>query len=94
MARILVEKHLVACVNIHENVLSVYRWDGEIQQAPEVVIIAKTRRELVAVVIDTVKNLHSYQLPCIIASPIVEGFGSFLQWVADETTCAKSGTAS
>ncbi len=85
VARALLEKRLIACANLHENVTSLYRWQGEIRQETEVVLTMKTRRENLSHAIAAVKNLHSYDLPCIIAYPIGEGFPPFLQWIADET---------
>lgn len=84
-ARALVESRLAACVNIDENVTSVYRWEGEIQEEKEVALSAKTTKENVAKTIAALKSLHSYQVPCIIAYPIAEGFPPFLQWIAEET---------
>ena len=85
-ARHLLDSRLVACANIYPGVTSLYRWQGEIQQEAEAVLMAKTRKELVAAAIEAVKNLHSYQLPCIIAYPVKEGFPPFLQWVEEETS--------
>src|SRR6185437_3065367 len=82
-ARELLEKRLIACANIYGKVTSLYRWQGEIQQEAEVVLIAKTRKELVPDAIVAIKKLHPYQLPCIIACPVQEGFAPFLQWIAD-----------
>jgi periplasmic divalent cation tolerance protein len=88
-ARHLLEKRLIACANLYDNVTSLYRWQGAIQEETETVLIAKTREELVPHAIRAVKNLHSYELPCIIAYPIAEGFPPFLQWIADETAAPK-----
>ncbi len=85
-ARHLLEKRLIACANIHNHVTSLYRWEGAVTEGTEAVLIAKTREELVPEAIAAVKNLHSYQLPCIIAYPIKAGFPPFLQWIAEETT--------
>jgi len=85
IARALVEKHLAACVNLHENVTSIYRWQGDIQQEQEVALIAKTSKAQIPAAIALIKSLHSYEVPCIVAYPAPEGFVPFLQWVADET---------
>lgn len=85
VAHHLLEKRLIACANLYENVTSIYRWEGDIRQEAEAVLIAKTREGLVSDAITAVKNLHSYQLPCIIAYPIEKGFPPFLQWIAEET---------
>jgi periplasmic divalent cation tolerance protein len=91
ISRHLLEKRLIACANVYRGVTSLYRWEGAIQQEPEVVLVAKTRKELVPKAIEAVKSLHSYELPCIIAYPIAKGFPPFLQWIADETADAVDG---
>lgn len=83
-AKVLLEKKLIACANIY-SVTSAYRWEGKIQQSPETVLIAKTQKARVRAATAEVKRLHSYQVPCIIAYPIAEGFPPFLQWIAEET---------
>ena len=81
----LVEERLVACVNIIEKVRSIYRWKGAIERESEAVLIAKTKEPLVAQVIARVKALHSYEVPCIEAIPIVNGHPAYLKWICDET---------
>lgn len=81
----LVEKRLVACVNIIDNMKSIYRWKGAIERENEAVLIAKTKESLVEKVISAVKELHSYEVPCIEAIPIVNGNPAYLQWIRDET---------
>ena len=85
IGRDLVSGRLAACVNIIDNMNSIYRWEGEIQDDREVVIIAKTRETLVPDLIDRVKALHSYDCPCIVSLPIIDGNQAFLDWVAEET---------
>lgn len=81
----LIEKRLAACANVYDGITSVYRWEGKVQQAPEAALIAKTSREKLDAAMAEVKRLHSYEVPCIIATPVAEGFAPFLQWVAEET---------
>jgi periplasmic divalent cation tolerance protein len=81
----LVEERLVACVNIIEKVRSIYRWKGVVERESEAVIIAKTKETLVDKVIARVKALHSYEVPCIEAIPIVNGLPEYLRWICDET---------
>ena len=85
IGRELVSSRLVACVNIFHPVLSLYWWKGAVQEDEEVVIVAKTREDLVDDLIEKVKSLHSYDCPCIVVLPIVEGYRPFLKWIAEET---------
>lgn len=81
----LLEKRLVACVNIYEQATSLYRWDGKIQKEKEVIMVAKTTKHKLSSAIDTIESLHSYKLPCIVAYPVTQGSAEFIQWVSDET---------
>jgi len=85
LGRGLVESRLAACVNIIDQMHSMYRWEEKIQEDREVIVLAKTRAALVPELIERVKSLHSYACPCIVTLPIMEGFGPFLDWVAQET---------
>ena len=80
----LVESRLAACVNILDNMQSIYRWDEKIQEDAEVVLIAKTTDTLVPQLIDKVKSLHSYDCPCIVSLPVLDGYPPFLDWVHAE----------
>ena len=80
----LVEARLAACVNIIDNMTSVYRWEEKVQQDSEVVLIAKTTEALVPELIDKVKSVHSYDCPCIVSLPISDGYPPFLDWINNE----------
>jgi periplasmic divalent cation tolerance protein len=80
----LVIARLAACVNILENMNSIYMWQGEIQDDGEVVMIAKTIEDRVPALIEKVKALHSYECPCIVAIPVSGGNQAFLDWIAAE----------
>ena len=84
IGRALVENRLAACVNILDNMQSIYRWENKIQQDAEVVLIAKTTANLVPALIDQVKSMHSYDCPCIVSLPILSGYPPFLNWVHAE----------
>lgn len=86
IGRALVEGRLVACANVVDGVRSIYRWQDAIQDDTEALLIAKTREALVADVVARVKELHSYDCPCVVALPIVDGNRDFLNWIGSETT--------
>ncbi len=81
----LVEDRLVACANIIGSIRSFYWWEGKIQEDQEAVVIVKTREELMERLMDAVRSLHSYECPCVVSLPIVEGNPDFLRWIYDET---------
>jgi periplasmic divalent cation tolerance protein len=81
----LVGEGLVACTNIFENMTSVYKWEGQVREETEIVVIAKIADEMVEQVIDRTKQLHSYDCPCIIAIKIDNGSKDFLKWVETST---------
>ena len=84
MVRALVERRFVACVNVVP-VQSYYRWNGEFCSEPEHLLIAKTKKLMAEATIAAIKSLHSYDLPEIIAVPIVAGYAPYLAWVHAET---------
>ncbi|MBW1813394.1 MAG: divalent-cation tolerance protein CutA [Deltaproteobacteria bacterium] len=79
----LVSSGLAACVNIIENMKSIYFWEGELQKDAEVVLIAKTIESNVSSLIEKVKLLHSYDCPCVISLPVLDGNKSFMDWIED-----------
>jgi len=81
----LVGARLAGCVNIIRGVRSVYRWEGKVEDDSEVLMIAKTRRELFDSFSKKVRELHSYSVPEIIAFPIVEGYSEYLDWLKETT---------
>jgi periplasmic divalent cation tolerance protein len=86
LANELVAKRLAACVNVLSECTSVYRWKGTIENASEVPVLIKTRAARYAEVEAAIRGLHPYELPEIIAVPVVRGFDDYLRWVADETS--------
>jgi periplasmic divalent cation tolerance protein len=84
MAREIVERRLVACVSIVP-VHSCYRWKGEVCSEPEHMLIAKTKESMKNNVIAAIRQLHSYEVPEIIALPVIAGYEPYLAWVHDET---------
>ncbi len=86
IGRALVESRLAACANIIGSMSSVYWWEGEIHEDKEALLIAKTRESAVPALIEKVRSLHSYDCPCIIALPILEGNPDYLDWIESETS--------
>lgn len=84
LARILIDQHVVACVNVVP-VRSYYRWKGEFCDEPEDLLIMKTTKEKAGGVIAAIKAHHPYELPEIIALPVVDGHHPYLEWVDQET---------
>ena len=80
----LIAERLAACANIHP-IRSIYRWRGEIEETDEAALLLKTRADLVGQIIARVKALHSYEVPCIIATPIETGNPAYLEWISEST---------
>jgi periplasmic divalent cation tolerance protein len=87
IGRTLVEERLAACVNIVNDMRSIYRWEGGVQEGNEAVIIAKTRRDRLPTLTERVKTLHSYDCPCIVAFALQDGEGNkdYLAWIGKQT---------
>ena len=85
LAAALVERRLAACVQIVGPIQSTYRWQGQIETAEEWLCLIKTRRELYDEVQRAIVELHPYETPEIIATPISEVSKAYLGWVAEET---------
>lgn len=83
IAKHLVEKQLAACVNVSAPIQSVYRWEGNLVDAKEFLLIIKSTRELFREVQAAVQKLHSYETPEIICLPIVDGSEDYLRWVSE-----------
>lgn len=88
VASALLERRLIACANVFPAGDSLYRWEGEVVAEPETVMICKTAADRVEELRDAVVELHSYEVPCVVALPAVGGLTAYLDWVADETRSA------
>jgi periplasmic divalent cation tolerance protein len=86
----LVQEKLAACVNYFP-VRSIYRWQDTIEENAEVALLIKTRKSLVEKVIERVKALHSYEIPCIESWTIDGGYLPYLNWIADSTRGKEPG---
>lgn len=85
----LVEQNLAACVNLLQNMISIYKWDDKLEEDQEIVVIAKTDKTLMPKLIETVKSHHSYDCPCILELPIIGGDPEFLSWIETETNATE-----
>jgi periplasmic divalent cation tolerance protein len=85
IASSIVEEKLAACVNIINSIRSIYRWQGRVEDDSEVLMIAKTRGALFDSLKKRVIELHSYDIPEIIALPIVDGSEEYLNWIKAST---------
>lgn len=87
IAAVLVERRLAACVNLLPGVESIYRWEGKVERAGEVLAVIKTTRypELEA----ALKDLHPYEVPEILALPVAAGLAGYLKWLGE--SCRADG---
>jgi len=85
ISKSLLEKKLIACSNIINDMKSTFWWKGNIQNENEVMIIAKSTRAHLDNIIADVKSLHSYDVPEILAIPILGGNPDYLDWMVEET---------
>ena len=81
IAQHLVKQKFVACVNLVDKVESIFWWQRKVDSATEVLLIAKSRKSLIGKIIRQVKSLHSYQVPEVIALPIVAGNQDYIKWI-------------
>ena len=84
VAELLLERRKAACVNIVPGVASSFWWQGKLDSARESLLIIKTRALLLPEIIELVKSVHSYEVPEIIALPIIGGNEDYLKWIDDE----------
>lgn len=84
VSRVLVERRLAACVNVVAGVESVYRWQGVVETAAEVLAVIKTTRAGYAALEAALLELHPYEVPEVLALPVAAGAGRYLAWVAGE----------
>ena len=84
IARGLVEARLAACVNIIDGVASIYSWKGKLEESKEVMLVVKSRRDLLGVLQERLASMHSYEVPEAIAIPVVDGLPAYLEWIDRE----------
>lgn len=84
IARTLVAERLAACVNVVAGVTSIYRWKDEVQRDQEWLLVGKSRRDLLSALVERVQAIHSYEVPEIIALPLIGGSEAYLHWIDAE----------
>ena len=84
IGQLMVERGLAACVNIWE-VLSIYRWQGRVESATEIPLLIKSTAARYPALQETIRTLHPYEIPEIIAVPIIKGSREYINWLNDET---------
>ncbi len=84
IARAVIEEKLGACANMYP-ITSIYRWHGTIEEESEYALVIKTKTDLVEKLTARVRELHSYETPCILSFTIDAGDQSYLNWVDQET---------
>ena len=89
-ARTLVEERLAACGHQVSPIRSVYRWAGDVQDEPEARVALHTRRSLGPEIAERTAELHPYDVPCVIALPLVGGSRAYLEWIWSETRAPRS----
>ena len=85
IARTLIEERLAACVNVIPGVRSIYRWEDDIQDDPEVVLIIKTQADRCEALAARIEALHPYDVPEVLVLPAVGGSVPYLRWIEMET---------
>lgn len=89
IAKELVEGRMAACVNIINPIRSIYRWEGKVCDDQELMLVAKTHVAQLASLISRVEELHSYDVPEVLAVPVETGFRPYLEWV--DSCCGEAG---
>jgi periplasmic divalent cation tolerance protein len=85
IGRMLVESKLAACVNIIPHLYSIYLWQGKIEEEGELLLIIKTMPDRLKNLIEKVKKIHSYDVPEILALPVIQGNQDYINWVHEST---------
>ena len=86
IAKALVEGRLAACVNLVGGVESIYRWQGEVEEAAEVLLLIKTNVEKIEALETAVRHLHSYEVPEFLIFEVNGGSAAYLKWLDDSLT--------
>ena len=89
IARALLDERLIASANIIPGAVSLYRWQGKLEDTEECVLIAKTREKMANKAVQRAERLHSYECPGILVLPVQDGSQTYLDWIAGETADLK-----
>jgi periplasmic divalent cation tolerance protein len=81
LGRAIVDRELAACVNVLPGVASIYRWQGKVEQAQEVLLVAKTGSAQFDALRAYIEEAHTYDLPEVLALPVVDGNARYLDWI-------------
>ena len=84
LARAVIEEGLAACANVVSGVVSIFRWEGEVQRDAEVLIVMKTTAASAPALCARVAELHPYQVPEALVLPVDSGYAPYLDWVRGE----------
>jgi periplasmic divalent cation tolerance protein len=84
IARVLVDERLAACANLVPGVRSIYRWQGAVEEAAEVLLVIKTRADRVEALAERLRALHPYDVPELVVLPVAAGLAPYLDWVRAE----------
>lgn len=91
VARELVRERLIACASVVPAVTSVYRWEGEVREDAEALVVMKTRTALLPRLFERAAEMHPYQVPELLAGPVATGLAAYCGWVMDETAAVQNG---
>lgn len=83
---VLLERRMASCVNIVDGVNSLYRWNGKINETEECLLLIKTKKALLDEVVSLIKEIHSYEVPEIIALPVIGGSEDYFNWIDQEVS--------
>ena len=86
LARALVDQKVAACVSIVPGVRSIYHWQGKLEDASEWQLVIKSRRDLFPKLKEAIAHIHSYEVPEVVAIPVVDGSEAYLAWIDRELT--------
>ncbi len=93
LSRFLLDDRLCACVTVVPQATSIFRWQGSIDMARESLLVIKTTREALPALTEAIRRRHSYQVPEILALPVIGGSAEYLDWLAAETKPQPGGAA-